>query len=70
MIKNPKKLYRHNEFTLTVYCTTMLAGTESTADYEPAEKVQGSKPAIEVESTSLGDGGSQSSSSDSMNPYD
>ena len=48
----------------------MLAGTEPTADYEPAEKVQGSEPANEMESTSLGDGSSQSSSSDSMNPYD
>ena len=58
-------------FAFTIYYTTMLAGTEPTADYEPAEKVQGSKPANEeVESTSLGDGSSQSSSSDSMNPYD
>ena len=52
------------------HCITIYAGTESTADYEPAEKMQGSKPANEEESTSLGDGGSQSSSSDSMNPYD
>ena len=57
-------------FTIKFYYTTILAGTEPTADYEPAEKVQGSKSANEVESTSLGDGSSQSSSSDSMNPYD
>jgi hypothetical protein len=46
------------------------SGTEITADYETAEKGQGSKPANEESLSSLGDGGSQSSSSDSMNPYD
>ena len=48
----------------------LIVGTEFTADYEPADKGQRSRPANEEELPSLGDGGSQSSSSDSMNPYD